>query len=128
MVEPGEQVGEGQEDRYAYFRGLPLEEIQEHLEGLSGTFDDIRGHYSGPIGRHRKKIKDEDMDALMDAFGDLLPMSLNTAVQQEFGEGKDPEDLAHTRIIGLTQDVLLFAARFENTGITAFPLEQQQAD
>lgn len=113
-------MNESAKERYAYFYSLSLEEIREHLDELTESISGVRKSYTGPIGKHRKKIKDEDAKVLTDAFGDLLPMSLNPDVQQEIlnSTAEHLEDSTHAKISQLTEDIALFLSRFENTGVT----------
>ncbi len=116
------------QDKYEYFRGLSLEEINAHLTGLNERIEGVKGHYTGLIGRRRTRIRDEDMQEVMEAFGDLLPMTTNPEVQQEAldamraGMATQPQDLTVNRITGLIQSSMLFVAGFENSGVTAIGL------
>jgi hypothetical protein len=125
MAEPGKESGT---DKYEYFRGLTLEQIKAHLDELTEGFGEVKKHYTGPLGRRRTEIREEDMGKILGAFGDFLPMTTNPDVQQEaveaFGiETERPEDLTINRITGLTQEVMLFAAGFKNSGIKAMRID-----
>jgi hypothetical protein len=124
-----ETVKETSVDKYEYFRSLSLDEISTHLAGLTQDFHGVQRHYTGLIGRRRSKIKKEDSAALTAVVVDLLPMSTNPEVNQQALSDEDvkPEDLVISQITGMTQEVLVFMARFENTGITAFQLPQHTA-
>lgn len=114
-----------QDDRYERFGKMTLEEIKEHLAALGETVTGVKKHYEGRLGRLRRELKPDDMDQLMEAFQDLLPMTLNPGVQAEAATGEvPPEELTANRISAMMQDTMLFAARFENSGITAIPMER----
>lgn len=112
-------------DRYEQFAKMTLEEIKEHLEALGETFAEVKKHYEGRIGRLRREIKREDMDKIMEIFQDLLPMTMNPGVQEEVSTEDIPlEELTGYRISAMMQDTMQFAASFENTDITAIPVQK----
>jgi hypothetical protein len=107
--------------QFERMRRLSLDEVSERLDTLSGQVEDIKAHYIGPIGRFRKKLKPEDMEALGQAFGEILPLSFNHEVQKQLLAANPQEnnsDLTFFRINTLSMELGVFMARFENTGIT----------
>ena len=104
-------------------RGLTLTEAEEHLSVIEIALGAVVADYAGPVSRFRRNLRPEDMDILNEAIGDLLPLSLNGEVQGQIlaaDPQADNSGLAFHRITALTNDVLLFMAKFENTGIMVY--------
>ena len=127
MTDP-ENVGgaETYEMRSERLRSLSLGEVNGRLDALTGEFEGIVGHYTGPISRFRRNLRPEDMGALNEAMGDLLPLGFNNEVQSQVlaaDPQADNSGLAFCRIGSLNEGIMLFMARFENSGITLDYLE-----
>jgi hypothetical protein len=109
------------EDRYDYFGSLTLAEIRAHFGALNGQVEDVKRHYTGPLGQWRRQLQAEDMATLGEVVDDLLPMAHNRHVQDEVLD-VDPdvpggfESTMHQRITTLTADAYVFLARFPNSG------------
>jgi hypothetical protein len=112
-------------DLYEYFRGMSLEEITNHLDELKEELGAVKKYYTGPIRKHIKIIKDDDMDKLSMAIGDLLPMTHNPEVQQEVisGDSSESKEPVLWHISDLTMDILTFMTRFDNSGATILRLD-----
>ncbi len=112
----------GEIDKYERFRSMPIEEVRTYLDSIGQSFEDVKKHYTGPLGRFRKNIRDEDMSTLTGHIGDLLPMGMSEAVQAEIRgyNHEDPLGLTFNRIGQLSSDIMVFAAKFENSGITVY--------
>lgn len=128
MTNPeGTDGAETYEMRSERLRGLSLDEVNKRLDTLIYEFGETVGHYSGPLSRFRRELKPEDLETLTEAMGDLLPFGLNDEVQRQVLTA-DPEadnsGLAFYRIGSLTENIMLFMARFENTGVTLVKPEQ----
>ncbi|HUB94215.1 MAG TPA: hypothetical protein VMB52_06965 [Verrucomicrobiae bacterium] len=117
------------EMRSERLRGLPLIEVEERLSALEVEFGGVVASYAGPLSKFRRTLRPNDLAALNEAIGDLLPLGLNGEVQRQIlasDPQADTSGLAFSRITTLSHDVMLFMAKFENTGVTVYygdPLE-----
>lgn len=109
------------ETDYERVRHLSLNQVSQRLAMLAIDYEAIKKNYTGPFGWFRRNLKPEDLQALGQAIGDLLHLSLNDEVQRQI-QGVDPEadnsSLPFYRISSLNTDILLFMGKFENSGVT----------
>ena len=98
-----------------YETELTLEQAQERFQEILDAFEKIKKGYPGFPGRLRRKISDEDNKTLGDCIGVLLPLSMKAAVQQQLVSGE--EYPLWMQIGRLQQDIMLFLARFKNSGV-----------
>ena len=115
------------EMRSERLRGLSLAEAEERLSSLEIEYGAVIAKYTGPISKFRRNLRDGDMAILNEAIGDLLPLGLNNEVQGQMlaaDPQADNSGLAFNRVSALTYDIMLFMAKFDNTGVTAYYGEQ----
>lgn len=114
------------DERYELLRSMPLEGIRSRLGGLAVEIDGIKGRYGGPLSRHRKNLRKEDIAALDEILADLFTMSTSPQVSEElmeaFGQGGEvnADELTATQINTAMMDVATFESRFGNTGVSLF--------
>lgn len=97
-----------------YNTKLTFEEAKKRLEEVENAFKRIKQKYLNP------EISAEDLKILTDCVGVLLPFGINPVVQREISNSKDISGTLHSKSALLNQDILLFLAKFKNSGVTAF--------
>lgn len=103
-----------------YHSDLSLGEAEQRYGELIQEFETVKGHYTGLFSRFKRKISEGDKKTLGECIGVLLPLSHEASVQQEV-VGKEPQKNALFYKLGrLEQDIMMYAARFKNTGIKVF--------
>jgi hypothetical protein len=117
--EPGDKQSEPAFRELSYDDVLTIEEARERFSEVKNAVDKIKESYSGPLSRFKKNIKGEDMEVLEEGMGVLLPLSLQKSVQEELVKMSDETEGALFYLSSsLQQDILIFAAKFKNPGIT----------
>ena len=118
--EPGvRQADADYHERSEHIRALPLEEVEGLIDEITRTLAAAKEHYP-TAGEEALDIDADDMHCLEDAFGVLLPLGLNGAVQEQIknmAPDIDIESLAFSRIGSLSMDLMVFMAGFDNTPI-----------
>jgi len=103
-----------------YHSNLSLEEAEKRYEEIIQEFETVKGHYAGLFSRFKRKMSEGDKKTLGECVGVLLPLNHEASVQQEI-VGKEPQKEALFYKLGrLEQDIMMYAARFKNTGIKVF--------
>jgi len=103
-----------------YHSDLSLEESEQRYREIIQEFETVKGHYAGLFSRFKRKMSEDDKKTLADCIGVLLPLSHEASIQQEV-VGKEPKKEALFYKLGqLEQDIMIYAARFKNTGVKVF--------
>ena len=100
-----------------YETTLTIEEARERYSEVEAAFKKIQTRYSGILGSRRKVIVEEDLTAITDCIGVLLPLGINPSVQGEIRQADNIENTIFAKAAQLQQGIMLFASRFENSGI-----------
>lgn len=102
----------------SYESGLTFEEALVKYNEILGEFKTVKSVYS----LDDNVMSEEHQSVLTDCVGVLLPLGLEECVQNEFFAKRD--DSLLYKIGELNQDILMYLAKFSNTGVSVIrPLE-----
>lgn len=99
------------------YTGLSLRNVEEKLNQMDKEFQDVKGRYSGFIGRLRKNIKEKDKETLEGCIITLLRLGDEHSVQEQLGKMEDVRDALHYRIGKLFEQISEYLTHFKNTGV-----------
>ena len=92
-----------------YNSGLSREQAREKYSEVRTEFEEVKKHYSNFLIWLKRKISDEDRKTLNDCVGILLPLSLESIVQEQ--------PSFFQKITQLNFDIMKYLSRFKNTGV-----------
>ena len=100
-----------------YDTELTFEEAKKRLEEVESALSLVKRKYSGFLSRMKTEISEDDTKMLSDCIGVLLPLGMNSVVQQEIINSENLSETLHAKSALLNQDIMLFLARFKNSGV-----------
>lgn len=96
---------------------LTIEQVRERYSEVETAFKKIEKRYSGIFGGRKRVIAEDDLITITNCLGVLLPLGMNPSVQGEIRQADNIEGTVFTKTGQLQQDIMLFATRFENSGV-----------
>ena len=98
--------------------GISLDGARKHLQAVRTEFDRVKKNYSGLLSRFKRNLHEEDHKVLANCIGVLLPLNLETSVQEEMREISSMGDTVWYQAAELQREILTYSARFKNSGVT----------
>ncbi len=103
-----------------YSTGLNLHEAEERYKEVRDEFEKVKFHYSGLFGRFKKNLKSDDNKTLCDCIGVLLPLGLESSVQEQLLQPQPREETVWYKAGQLQCQIMDYLANFKNTGVKRF--------
>ncbi len=106
--------------QFAEIVELSFEDAVAAYSQVEVDIQKLQRKYSSPLYFWRKNLSKDDLTKVAQTFGVLLPLTINESVQkQALGEsGEVGAKPLLFKITDLQMQTLLFAARFNNSGVT----------
>ena len=102
----------------SYETQLSLERATEIFNEAQDVFDELKQKYTTGLRKYQFWLPKKDRSGLSNIIGALLPLSMQSSVQEQMIATKNPEQTIRYKSSNLIVKTMDMMASFKNTGTT----------